>query len=69
MNGEAKDLSRGRDRLEVEVRGVTSQRLDQYLSAILEWKSRARVQRLIESGRVSVNGLPQSPSRCARAEP
>lgn len=67
MTSEAKDFSSAKDRLEITVRGLTSDRLDRYLSAILEWKSRVRVQQLIEAGRVAVNGLPAKPSKKIRA--
>lgn len=48
-------MSGSRERLQVDERGHR-QRLDRYLARLGRWGSRARVQRLIEAGGVSVAG-------------
>lgn len=48
-------MSSGRERIEVDERGHR-QRLDRHLARLGRWGSRARVQRLIEAGGVSVAG-------------
>jgi 23S rRNA pseudouridine1911/1915/1917 synthase len=50
----------------IEVRSFTPQRIDRYLGQALNWRSRARLQRVIREGRVSVNGETAKPSRKVR---
>lgn len=56
MEPRGKDLSRDLTELEFEVRLHDRQRLDRYLQQCLGWKSRTKVQKLIELERVRVNG-------------
>jgi 23S rRNA pseudouridine1911/1915/1917 synthase len=66
MIGRGRDLSELRQNLEVHVRSTESQRLDQYLITSLSWKSRTRIQGLIQEGRIRVNGEVTKPSRKVR---
>lgn len=51
----SRDLSRAHDELVIEVRLKRRERLDLHLLRALGWRSRTRIQRLIASGRVTVN--------------
>lgn len=66
MTSGEKDLSRREDRIVIAVRGPSAERLDRHVSSALSWKSRARVQQLIDQGRVTVNGVPAKASRKVR---
>lgn len=63
MIGRGRDLSELRQNLELHVRSTDGQRLDQYLLTSLSWKSRTRIQGLIQEGRVLLNGEVTKPSR------
>ncbi|MGE3163702.1 MAG: RluA family pseudouridine synthase [Planctomycetota bacterium] len=56
MRPSGRDLSEKLTELVIEVRLRGRARLDLHLQQCLGWKSRARIQRLIELGRVDVNG-------------
>ena len=58
-----RDLSLPHGELELRVRCHDRERLDVYLLKRLGWKSRRRVQRLIQIGRVVVDGRPAKPSQ------
>ncbi len=58
-----RDLSRPHDELTVDVRRKRRERLDLHLLRALGWSSRTRIQRLIASGRVRVNGGPAKPAQ------
>ncbi|MCA8962455.1 MAG: RluA family pseudouridine synthase [Planctomycetes bacterium] len=58
-----RDLSLAHDRIEFRVRESAADRLDRYLLERLGWKSRNKVQRLIQHGRVTVNGERSKPAR------
>jgi 23S rRNA pseudouridine1911/1915/1917 synthase len=64
--GRGRDLSEKRDELRLEVKSAVALRLDQYVIASLNWKSRTRVQSLIHDGRILVNGGRTKPSRKVR---
>lgn len=57
-----RDLSQPHGKLDLRVRSGVGERLDQYLLRRLGWKSRRKVQRLIESGRVVVDGRSAKPA-------
>ncbi len=64
-----RDLSRAHDRIEFRVRESSKERLDRYLLNRLGWKSRNKVQRLIQLGRVTVNDeQPKASRRIARGD-
>lgn len=67
MIGRGRDLSELRQNLELHVQSTESSRLDQYLLTSLSWKSRTRIQGLIQEGRILLNGEVTKPSRRVRA--
>ena len=67
MIGRGRNLAERRERIEVPVRATEPQRLDIYLGAQLNWKSRTRLKALIRSGKVKVNDEPAKPARKVRA--
>jgi len=66
MTGRQRDLSLKQESVVLKVRGPDSCRLDQYVGAALSWKSRTRIQDLIHTGRIRVNGTCAKPSRKVR---
>lgn len=56
MTPAGRDLSEALTEIVIEVRLRSRARLDLHLQQCLGWKSRSRIQRLIELGRVEVNG-------------
>lgn len=68
MLGRDKNLSERQDFLVVRVRGSGPHRLDHYLGACLNWRSRTRIQALIQRGKVLVNGEPSKPARKVRRD-
>lgn len=67
MIGRGRNLAERREKIEVPVRSIEPQRLDLYLGAQLNWKSRTRLKALIREGKVRVNDEPAKPSRRVRA--
>lgn len=67
MIGRGRDLSERRDVLRLEVRSVVARRLDLYVLESLHWRSRTRIQGLIDTGRILLNGAAVKPSRKVRA--
>jgi 23S rRNA pseudouridine1911/1915/1917 synthase len=65
--GRGRNLADRREKIEVPVRATEPQRLDLYLGAQLNWKSRTRLKALIRSGKVKVNDEPAKPARRVRA--
>lgn len=66
MIGRGRDLSLVRDRITLDVRSDTPLRLDQYVVRNLDWKSRTRIQTLIQRGYIKVNDELTKPSRRVR---
>lgn len=66
MIGRGRDLSLIRDRITFAVKSDSPLRLDQYLMKTLDWKSRTRIQTLIQGGHVKVNEEATKPSRRVR---
>jgi len=66
MIGRGRDLSEQRERITLHVKGSGDDRLDRYLGSSLAWKSRTRIQELIRTGRIRVNGERTKPSRKVR---
>ena len=66
MIGRGRDLSLIRDKITFTVRSDLPTRLDQYLMKSLEWKSRTRIQTLIQQGTIRVNEAATKPSRKVR---
>lgn len=65
----SRDLSRAYDHVEIVVREVAKDRLDRYLQVQLAWKSRSKVQKLIQLGRVELNGAtPKAATRVQRGD-
>ena len=59
-----RDLSRPLEQVKVLVDARhEGQRLDVVLASVLSWRSRASIHRLIEAGRVHLEGRAASPSR------
>jgi 23S rRNA pseudouridine1911/1915/1917 synthase len=67
MIGRGRNLSHERHRLTLAVKASHLVRLDRYLIGALAWRSRNRIQSLIRSGRIRVNGEVSKPSRRVRA--
>ena len=61
-----RDLSQPQDLVELRVRAHEPLRLDVYLRDALVWKSRGRIQELIRSGWIRVNGKPAKPAQGVR---
>ena len=53
--------------LRLEVRSAQARRLDLYVLESLSWRSRTRIQTLIDQGRILLNGEAVKPSRKVRA--
>ncbi len=66
MIGRGRNLSLLRGEIRLPVRGNGAARLDQFLKDALAWRSRTRIQKLIRSGRVRVNGREVKPSALVR---
>lgn len=65
----SRDLSQTYEAVEFVVREVAKDRLDRYLQVQLAWKSRSKVQKLIQLGRVTVNGIcPKPATRVQRGD-
>jgi 23S rRNA pseudouridine1911/1915/1917 synthase len=63
MIGRGRDLSEKREKITLQVKGSPDERLDRYVGSSFTWKSRTRIQELIRTGRIKVNGEPAKPSR------
>ncbi len=63
MIGRGRNLALRREQIDLDVRSETAIRLDVYVLHHLDWKSRSRIQRLIRSGHVRVNGEATKASR------
>ena len=66
MIGRGRDLSLVRNKITLDVRSEAPVRLDQYLLRNLEWRSRTRIQALIQQGHIKVNDESTKPSRKVR---
>ncbi|HZN59695.1 MAG TPA: RluA family pseudouridine synthase [Planctomycetota bacterium] len=66
MIGRGRNLSERRDVLHLPVRSAEPQRLDHFVLAAMNWRSRTRIQGLIHDGRIRVNGDSAKPSRKVR---
>ncbi len=58
----SRDLSKAYEHVDIEVREKERVRLDLYLLRMLGWNSRTKIQKLIEHGRVELNGQTTKPS-------
>lgn len=66
MIGRGRNLAVEREVLRLEVRSEQALRLDRYIIENLPWRSRSRVQALIRSGHIRVNGHVAKPSQRMR---
>ena len=66
MSWKGRNLAVKHDRMAVAVKSHQPMRVDRYLTSALGWRSRSRVQTLIRTGRVLVNGERSKPARRVR---